>query len=184
MLDNVSDPADVEPLLGLLAGGHIVITTRRDTGWDQVADPVRLDVLDPGPAAALLTTRTGQDGAADREAAAAVADELGRLPLALDQAAAYITQTRLPLEAYLRRLRQHPAAMYAAAGGGQAQRTVARVWDITIDAIRARHPAGITLLRVLACYAPTRYPAPSSAAPVTTAGWRSMRRWACWPPTA
>ena len=36
-----------EPLLGQLTGGHILITTRRDTGWDQIADPVRLDVLDP-----------------------------------------------------------------------------------------------------------------------------------------
>lgn len=30
ILDNVSDPDDVEPLLGQLAGGHILITTRRD----------------------------------------------------------------------------------------------------------------------------------------------------------
>ena len=47
--------------------------------------------------------------------------------------------------------------MYAA-GAGQAQRTIARVWDITIDAIRARHPAAITLLRILACYAPDGIP--------------------------
>jgi hypothetical protein len=94
----------------------------------------------------LLTTRTGH-GAADQETAATIAAELGYLPLALDQAAAYIAQTRLSLPAYLNRLRQHPAIMYAA--GGQAQRTIARVWDITIDAIRARHPAAITLLHIL-----------------------------------
>ena len=45
-----------------------------------------------------------------------------------------------------------------AAGGGQAQRTIARVWDITIEAIRARHPAAITLLHILACYAPDNLP--------------------------
>jgi tetratricopeptide (TPR) repeat protein len=157
ILDNVNDPGDVEPLLGLLTGGHILITTRRDTGWDQIADPVRLDVLDPGPAAELIVTRTGGHDRADQEAAAALAAELGYLPLALDQAAAYISQTRLPLSAYLQRLRQHPAAMYAA-GGEQAQRTIARVWDITIDAIRARHPAAISLLRILACYAPDGVP--------------------------
>ena len=59
ILDNVNDPADVEPLLGQLTGGHIVITTRRDTGWDQIADPIRLDVLDPGPATDLIAARTG-----------------------------------------------------------------------------------------------------------------------------
>jgi tetratricopeptide (TPR) repeat protein len=158
ILDNVSDPDDVEPLLGQLPGGHIVITTRRDAGWDRIASPVRLDVLDPGPAADLITARTGSHGQADQDAAASVAAELGYLPLALDQAAAYITQTRITPAAYLQRLREHPAAMHAA--GGQAQRTITRVWDITIEAIRARHPAAITLLHILACYAPDNLPRP------------------------
>ena len=157
IFDNVSDPADVEPLLGQLTSGHILITTRRDTGWDQIADPIRLDVLDPGPAADLLTTRTGHDGPADQDTAALIAAELGNLPLALDQAAAYITQTCITPAAYLDRLRQHPAAMYAA-GTGQTQRTIARVWDITIDAIRQRHPPALELLRILACYAPDGIP--------------------------
>jgi len=158
VLDNVTDPADVGPLLGQLTGGHILITTRRDTGWDQAADPIRLDVLDPGPATDLLTTRTGQHEDANRAAAASVAGELGGLPLALDQAAAYITQTRVTLAGYLDRLRQHPQAMYAATGGGLAQRTIARIWDITIDAIGARNPGAITLLSALACYAPDDIP--------------------------
>jgi tetratricopeptide (TPR) repeat protein/MinD-like ATPase involved in chromosome partitioning or flagellar assembly len=157
ILDNVNDPADVEPLLGQLTGGHVLITTRRDTGWDQIASSIRLDVLDPGPAAELLITRTSSHGQPDQDAAAAVAAELGYLPLALDQAAAYISQTRITLAAYLQRLRQVPAAMYAA-GGGQAQLTIARMWDITIDAIRARHPAALKLLRILACYAPDAVP--------------------------
>ena len=158
ILDNVSDPNDVEPLLGQLTGGHILVTTRRDTGWDQIADQIRLDVLDPGPAAELLTTRTGRHDDTDRQAAASIAAELGYLPLALDQAAAYITQTRITLTGYLQRLRQHPAAMYAAAGTRPSQRTIARLWDITIDAIQALNPAAITLLHILACYAPDGIP--------------------------
>ena len=157
ILDNVSDPDDVEPLLGQLPGGHILITTRRDAGWDRIASPVRLDVLEPGPAADLITARIGSHGQAGRDAAGAIAAELGFLPLALDQAAAYITQTRIAPAGYLQRLREHPAAMHAA-GGGQAQRTIARVWDITIDAIAARHPAAVTLLHILACYAPDNLP--------------------------
>ncbi len=157
ILDNVSEPDDVEPLLGELTDGHIVITTRRDTGWDWIADPVRLDVLDPGPAADLIAIRT-RSHQASQDAAASIAAELGCLPLALGQAAAYITQTRITLPEYLRRLREHPAVMYAVAGAGQAQRTIARVWDITIEAIRARHQGAITLLHILACYAPDNIP--------------------------
>ena len=184
ILDNVNDPGDVEPLLGQLTGGHILITTRRDAGWDRIASPIRLDVLDPGPAADLIAARTGGEDQAGRDAAGLIAAELGYLPLALDQAAAYITQTRISQAGYLQRLREHPAAMYAA-GDGQAQRTIARVWDITIEAIAARAPgrrhaaAHPGLLR-------PRQPAPrsSSAETMTRTGWRSMRRSACWPPTA
>ncbi len=155
ILDNVNEPGDVEPLLGQLAGGHIVITTRRDAGWDRIADPIRLDVLKPGPAADLITARTGRG---DQDAAESIATQLGYLPLALDQAAAYITQTRITQADYLERLRERPAALYATAVNGQAERAVARVWDITLEEIQGRHPDAITLLHILACYAPDNLP--------------------------
>ena len=158
ILDNVTDPGDVEELLGQLDSGHILITTRRDADWEQIADPIRLDVLDHGPAADLITARTGRHDAADRDAAAGIAAQLGNLPLALDQAAAYIIQTRIAPAVYLRRLWEHPAEMYAAAGGSLGQRTISRVWDITLEAIQAREPAAITLLHILACYAPDNIP--------------------------
>jgi tetratricopeptide (TPR) repeat protein len=158
ILDNVNAHEDVEPLLGQLTGGHILITTRRDTDWNRIASPIRLDVLDPRPATELIAARAGYRGESDKNAAASIAADLGYLPLALDQAAAYITQTRITLAAYLQRLRQQPAAMYAVTGGGEAQRTISRVWDITIKAIRARHPAAIKLLHILACYAPDGVP--------------------------
>ena len=101
ILDNVDDPDDVEPLLGQLHGGHIVLTTRRDVDWQRIAVPIRLDVLDPDPAAQIITARTGHTSARDRQTAAAIAAELGFLPLALDQAAAYIIQARIPPGRYL-----------------------------------------------------------------------------------
>jgi hypothetical protein len=154
----VTDPGAVAPLIGQLGAGHILVTTRRDTGWDRVAVPVRLDILDPGAAADLLTGRTGQDDAGGRAAAAAVAQELGFLPLALDQAAAYITQARITTGAYLDRLRRHPQVMHAATGGSEGQQVIARTWDITLEAITARSPPAIELMLVLACYAPDGIP--------------------------
>jgi tetratricopeptide (TPR) repeat protein len=156
ILDNVEDPADIEPLLGQLGGGHVIITSRRDTDWGQLADPVRLDVLTPAAAAQVLILRTGQHDAADTEAAAQVAAELGFLPLALDQAAAYITQQRITPAAYLDSLRRNPARMHAA--GPSAQRTIARLWDLHITAVRHRSPAAARLLGVIACYAPDAIP--------------------------
>ena len=158
ILDNVRNREDVQELLGQLTGGRILITTRRDIGWGQIADQICLDVLDPGPAAELLTTRTGQHAPPDREAAEVIAAELGYLPLALDQAAAYIRETtRITLAAYLQRLRQHPATMYLAQDEA-AQQTIARVWDITFRAIRKKDADAMQLLRILAWYAPDGVP--------------------------
>ena len=156
ILDNVEDPADVEPLLGQLDGGHVIVTSRRDTDWGRLADPVRLDVLESDAAAQVLILRTGQHDSADKEAAAQIAAELGFLPLALDQAAAYIVQQRISPAAYLGSLRRNPARMHAAATS--AQRTIARLWDLHITAISGRNPAAARLLGVIACYAPDAIP--------------------------
>ena len=156
ILDNVEDPADIEPLLGQLGGGHVIVTSRRDADWGRLADPVQLDVLDPAAAAQVLILRTGQHGAVDEGAASRIAAELGFLPLALDQAAAYIVQQRISLTAYLDSLRRNPARMHAA--GSNAQRTIARLWDLHVTAIRDRSPAAARLLGVLAMYAPDAIP--------------------------
>jgi hypothetical protein len=39
VLDNVEHRADVEPLLADLTGGHVLITSRRDVGWEDITYP-------------------------------------------------------------------------------------------------------------------------------------------------
>jgi hypothetical protein len=156
ILDNVEDPADIEPLLAQLGGGHVIVTSRMDADWGRLADPVQLDVLAPEAAAQVLILRTGQLGTADAEAAARIAAELGFLPLALDQAAAYIVQQRVSLAAYLDSLRRNPARMHAT--GSSAERTITRLWDLHTAAIRDRNPAAVWLLGEMARYAPDVIP--------------------------
>jgi tetratricopeptide (TPR) repeat protein len=157
ILDDVEDAGEVEALLAQLRGGRIVLTTRRDLDWQRLAIPVRLDILCPGPAAEILTAKTGQAAPADLQDAADIAAELGYLPLALFQAAAFIAQARLTLGGYLSRLRQQRARMLGTGAEG-AQVTVTRLWDITLEAIRDRDPEAVNLLRVLVCYAPDGLP--------------------------
>ena len=158
ILDNVEDPADIEPLLGQVGGGHVIVTTRIDADWSRIADPLRLDLLKPGPALELLSARTTRHAAGDLAALAEVARELGYLPLALSQAAAYMTAQRIAPATYLDRLRQQPAKLYAADLHGDAQRTIGRLWDVHISALKAASPAALSLLNVLAWYAPDAIP--------------------------
>ena len=62
--------------------GQVVVTSR-SVGWAEVADPIYVDVLRPDEAIAFLLARTGSP---DTEGAGRVAEQLGYLPLALDQA--------------------------------------------------------------------------------------------------
>ncbi|HEX6468946.1 MAG TPA: FxSxx-COOH system tetratricopeptide repeat protein [Streptosporangiaceae bacterium] len=155
VLDNVEDRKHVERLIGQLASGHILVTSRRDT-WRGLATPIKLEVLIPEAAIDLVVRITG---AVEREVAGEIAAELGYLPLALEQAGAYIRETGITLGRYLELLRERPARMYATASeSSDAQRTVARVWDITLTAIAARNSTAVQLLNVLAWYAPEGIP--------------------------
>ena len=94
--DNVTAPDDIADLLPS-AGARVLITSRF-SDWSELADEVALDVLPLEEAVALLESRTGRSDAAG---AKTLAEALGRLPLALDHAAAYCKRTQMQL----RRLR-------------------------------------------------------------------------------
>ena len=94
--DNVTAPDHIADLLPS-AGARVLITSRF-SDWSELADEVALDVLPLEEAVALLQSRTGRSDAAG---AKTLAEALGRLPLALDHAAAYCKRTQMQL----RRLR-------------------------------------------------------------------------------
>ena len=159
VLDNVEDPAHVRDLLGQLRSGHILITTRRRAIWPEGIQPILLEVLDAPAAADLIIALSGRKGTEDRPAIEAIAAELGYLPLALEQAGAYIRETQISPGEYLELLKAHPAHMYAASPlTGDAERTIARLWSVHLQTIGHRNPYAVRLLRVLACYAPDDIP--------------------------
>ncbi|WP_433374244.1 tetratricopeptide repeat protein [Actinoplanes sp. CA-142083] len=157
VLDNVERRGDVEPLLGGLTTGSIIVTTRRDVGWDEITDEtLRLDILPPRAAAGLLLKLGNQEDAATAEVLAA---ELGHLPLALQQAGAYLRETRTDLATYVEDLRADPAGtLETVAADDTAERAVARVWSMTLTRITALEPLAIRLLAALSCLAPDDLP--------------------------
>jgi hypothetical protein len=106
ILDNLDTPAalaEANRLMGRLAGGHVVLTSRLD-GFERHVEPLELDVLTLDAAASFLLEATGarRRKAADDEALAReLAEELGRLALALEQAAATIDRQRYGFRHYL-----------------------------------------------------------------------------------
>lgn len=161
IFDNVEDARDIEPVLNRLNDGAVLITTRRTSDWeDLLCTPINLDVLAADAAVRLLAELIGDSRPVRPGELAALAEDLGWLPLALTQAGAYIAQTPgMTVQRYRRLLRQAPGRAHAAAAVGHDQdRVVARVWEVTLDRIARTNPLAPRLLELLACYAPEFLP--------------------------
>ncbi|MFF7360583.1 tetratricopeptide repeat protein [Streptomyces sp. NPDC008125] len=161
VLDNVNHPDGVRPLLDRLGGGggRVLVTTRLATGWHQLdATTVRLGVFAPAESVELFRRVLTQAGPRDTDGAAEVCEELGHLALAVEQAAAYCHENGTTPREYLGMLCSWPAETYATgAETTDADRTVARVWRITLDRL-ADTPLAGDVLRTLAWYAPDHIP--------------------------
>ncbi|MFE6620273.1 tetratricopeptide repeat protein [Streptomyces sp. NPDC057740] len=154
VLDNVTDPADVRQLLGRTTGGRFLITTRRASGWHGIAEPLSLDVLELPQAVELFARIHGGPAEGVEELCA----ELGCLPLAVEQAAAYCAEARITPAAYAELLARSPERVFASgAEGADGAQTVARVWRVTMDRL-ADTPVAERILRVIAWWAPDGIP--------------------------
>ena len=106
ILDNVDTEdaaAAVEALVPQLTGGHLLVTSRL-TNWSASLTALPVDILSIDAAAEFLLERTDAKRrrlADDAAQARTLAEELGCLALALEQAGAYIAQRRLSLKGYL-----------------------------------------------------------------------------------
>lgn len=158
VFDNVEDPAVLKPYVGTLHRGHHLATSRRATGWHAVARPMALGLLPLEEAVDLLTRIAFPERApsgAERGSAAELARVLGCLPLALEQAGAYVHETGAGLEAYRRSLE---LVLDDASEGIDPERTIARIWGQTISAISRRDPLAVALLNAMAWLAPDDIP--------------------------
>lgn len=164
ILDNVRDPRSIGSVLPPEGRGHVLITTRH-AHWP-AGQAVEVPVLDRQAAADFLIQATGD---ADPVAAATLAEELGTLPLALEQAAAYSRATGRTLGRYLSRLRERRMDMLGRGRPWGYDATVSRTWQIALNQLAADSPAAVAMLRLLSNYAPDAVPydllLPSAAAP-------------------
>jgi len=152
IFDNAPDLDSVAAFLPPAGPGRVLITSQNP---DWPARTVHVPVLEPGVAAGFLTSRTRDH---DREAAETLARELGGLPLALEQAAAYTRTTGLSLAGYLELTRQRRSAVLSRRGPAGYGKTVATTWTLAFARLEQARPAAIGLLRLLACYAPDAIP--------------------------
>ena len=157
--DNVEDPDNLTPYIGSLHRGHHLATSRRTTGWPDSVPTRTLGNLGPEDATALLC-RLATKGAAptprEQAGARALTADLGHLPLAIKQAGAYLAQNRgISLDSYRRRL---GTKLGKTAHGIDAERTIARIWNVTLHTLEESAPLAVEVLHTAAWLAPDGIP--------------------------
>ncbi len=153
IFDNAESPQEVGPLLPG-GPGHVLITTRRG-GFRALGGVLDLDILARDDAIALLRRRA--PALTDTEAAE-LAARLGDLPLALDQATAYLDQTGMPPGEYLQLLGTRSADLHRRGQAAGHPGTIATIWSLSIDQLEETAPAAVQLLELCAWLAPQPIP--------------------------
>jgi tetratricopeptide (TPR) repeat protein len=149
VFDNATEPKSIAPYLPLGPGHHVIVTTRAHAWPGANRQAVQALALDQ--AVTFLLNRTKQ---ADRAAAENLAKRLGCLPLALEQAAAYVESCDKPLADYAKLLDEHGLKAIEGVQPFQYQSTVGTTWELSFRVVEAKSPAAADLMRLAAFLAP------------------------------
>jgi tetratricopeptide (TPR) repeat protein len=134
VFDNATDPDALRRFIPAAGAACVLITSNLEP-LANLGKMVSVDAFSLDEALAFLAHRTGL---ADTAGAAAVADELGYLPLALAQAAAVIATQHLSYQTYLDRLQTRPVDEYLTREEGQPYpRGMAEAILLSLEAARA-----------------------------------------------
>jgi hypothetical protein len=153
VFDNAPDRAAVEPFVPPAGPGRVLITTQNQH-WPP-GQALDIPVLDVEVAADFLVNRTGDpDWTAARELAA----ELDGLPLALEQAAAYMLATGTTLARYLPLFRTRQADLLARGEASGHPVDTAVTLGLALSRLAGEAPPAAGLVRLLAFLAPEPVP--------------------------
>jgi hypothetical protein len=167
ILDNADDLTLARDFLPMKTSGHVLLTTRAQvTG--SFARRLEVETLLPEQGVLFLLRRAGllaadapleQAKESDRVVAQRLCEELGGLPLALDQAGAHIEETACSLAKYEQRYRRQRSKVLAERRGALVKDhplPVATTWNLSFEQVEQRSPAG----RICCGSAPSWLPMP------------------------
>ena len=155
IFDNAIDAQSVRDYIPRTNAGHIIITSR-NPNWAGVAKPHAVNLLPLEEAIQFLLKRTDQQ---DEATAKSLAEALGCLPLALEQAAAYIEASGLTMSNYLELFNKNQRELFQSGKPStEYPDTIATTWRLSFQNVERDNPAAAELLRLCAFFAPDDIP--------------------------
>jgi tetratricopeptide (TPR) repeat protein len=168
IVDNADDLTVARAFLPSGAQGHVLLTTRA-AATGQIAQAVELKKMSHHDGALFLLRRAKRIAnqgewetatEADQKVALEISKEMDGLPLALDQAGAFVEEMMLSLAEYLNLYRQEGARLLAKRGelATDDHPSVTVTFRLAFTKVQERSPAAADLLRVCAFLAPDDIP--------------------------
>lgn len=154
IFDNADEPEELTDVLPQ-GPGHVLITSRNHR-WAGIVDAVPVDVFTRKESVEFLTRRvprgiTPED--ADR-----LAEELGDLPLALEQAGALHAETGIAVSEYLRLLTQRTSQLLSQGKPTEYPVSMTAAWALSVASLEEKLPEALDLLRYCAFFGPEPIP--------------------------
>ncbi len=158
ILDNISSIETVNELLPLYTPGDVLLTTRMQA-VGTLAHCIAVEDMTQEEGVLFLLRRTkrlapseSSTSHKDWEEARKIVEELGGLPLALDQAGAYIEETGCGFAQYLRHYTTHRQELLQRRGTFAIHHpdSVATTWQLSFLQIGKKWPTSIDLLHLCA----------------------------------
>ena len=167
IFDNAEDPADVRQFFPTGGAGKIIVTSRNPE-WGRGARPLEVDVFSRSESIRFLINRNPDLG---EEEANQLAEALGDLPLAIEQAAAWHATTGMSVEEYMELLDHKRLELLDQDPPPDYRLTVRAAWKLSLDKLRQVNLGALQLLQVCSFFAPEpisrRLFAGSPTAPIT-----------------
>ncbi|MDJ0707627.1 MAG: toll/interleukin-1 receptor domain-containing protein [Leptolyngbyaceae cyanobacterium MO_188.B28] len=166
IFDNAEHPELLTAFRPCQFQGRILLVSRAQT-FDSlgIARSISLQKMPADEAVAFLFKRAGREAgdSIEQEAAATLASELDYLPLALEQAGAFILRRQLQFRTYLSQYRKQRLDLLerqAPKVGNELQvsRSVRTTWTLNFEAVKSINPASAQLLYFSAFVAPESIP--------------------------
>ncbi|MFG2619877.1 FxSxx-COOH system tetratricopeptide repeat protein [Streptomyces sp. NPDC048507] len=150
VFDNADDPETLRQFFPSGGPGHVLVTSRNQS-WSQFGDALPVDVFLREESVEHLQRRAP---GLTKEDAEQVAVAVGDLPLAVEQAGAWIAESAMPVSAYLERLSQEADRVLGLNRPLGYPKPVAATWNVSIERLQSRSPAAVRLLQLCAFFAP------------------------------
>lgn len=148
VFDNCEEYDQIFRFMPKIHNGNIIITSK-NPNWKELKSPICLEVFTKEEASDFLVKRANVHD----EYVEDLANKLGYLPLALNQAAAYIDQSKISFSKYIELYDKYPRKLFEKNySKNQYEYTINTVWKISLEKIEEISSVSVKLMKFISLF--------------------------------